>query len=198
MQDAVRGGDSAAVKKSIRDELVGRRTRLSGEEVLSLSARVARRFISTPEYSLSRKLALYASFRNEVLTGGVFEDAIKSGREVYYPRVVKSGPHLAFFRVDSEKELELGSYEILEPPAHASECPASDFDCVVVPGAAFDLRGARVGYGRGYYDKALKNVKKPIVAFAFDFQVVEGEIVTEAHDVSVSAIVTEKRVIRVS
>ena len=70
---------------------------------------------------------------------------------------------------------------------------AKKIDCVIVPGAAFDVHGKRLGLGGGYYDRFLKlaeNAKK--ISLAFDFQILEN-IPTEPHDLPVDFIITEKR-----
>ncbi len=73
--------------------------------------------------------------------------------------------------------------EVLEP------------DLMLVPMAAFDKRGHRIGYGAGYYDRAIarlvsKSRKPQIIGIAFDCQEV-GEVPDEAHDVLLDAILTE-------
>jgi 5-formyltetrahydrofolate cyclo-ligase len=70
-------------------------------------------------------------------------------------------------------------------------------DLVVVPGVAFDPQGNRLGWGAGYYDRLLAQVRAdaPIVALAFECQIVPA-IPPESHDVPVDVIVTEQRIIR--
>jgi 5-formyltetrahydrofolate cyclo-ligase len=68
---------------------------------------------------------------------------------------------------------------------------------VIVPGIAFDTSGARIGYGKGHYDRILKGFNRPIVAFAYELQITDEAIPTEAHDVRVTTIVTEKRIIEI-
>lgn len=139
-------------------------------------------------------IALYASFKNEVLTDEVLLDALERGKEVFYPKVIKGG--LGFVRVNGKDELEVGSYDIPEPRGKGFvEKPIVGL--VVVPGVAFDVVGNRLGYGKGYYDRmlALLAGSAQLVSLAFDFQVVEG-IPTQPHDMRVDWVITEKRVIR--
>ena len=71
-----------------------------------------------------------------------------------------------------------------------------DIDVVMVPGAGFDVRGNRLGYGFGYYDKLLSKSKRHIttIALAFEEQIVP-EVPNEKHDIKVDKIVTDRRVI---
>jgi len=189
----------SAIKERLRARLLEVRREMAFEDVYRLSLRVQKRFLKSPFYRNAGRLALYSSFSNEVLTDELFQKANEEGKEVYYPRVIKGGrSHLAFFRVAHLKELKPGSYEIPEPEEKETRVGASTFDLVVVPGVAFDLTGARVGFGKGYYDMALKGLNCPIVALAYDFQVVNELIPSEPHDVTVSAVVTEKRIVRTS
>jgi 5-formyltetrahydrofolate cyclo-ligase len=70
-------------------------------------------------------------------------------------------------------------------------------DLIVVPGIAFDVMGRRIGYGKGYYDRALHDLEGEgkLVGFCYDFQLVD-EIIGEPHDVTMDMIITDKRVVR--
>jgi 5-formyltetrahydrofolate cyclo-ligase len=72
-----------------------------------------------------------------------------------------------------------------------------ELDLVFVPGSAFDEEGGRCGYGGGFYDNYLPLTRPgtPWVALAFEAQLVPT-IDCEEHDLPVTAIVTERRVIR--
>jgi 5-formyltetrahydrofolate cyclo-ligase len=72
----------------------------------------------------------------------------------------------------------------------------NEIDIVIIPGAAFDYSGNRLGYGAGYYDILLSGRKRrmPVIALAYEEQIVDS-IPAEDHDVKVDMIVTDKRVI---
>ena len=94
-----------------------------------------------------------------------------------------------------------GIFGLLEPGLDCPEVAAQDIDLFMVPGLAFDQRGARVGYGGGYYDELAAYVRAhpdataaQFIGFAFDFQLVDtcpsGE-----WDVPLNSIVTDERVV---
>lgn len=183
-------------KAQLRAQMLETRRSLTFEEVYRRSALVQGCFLATGFYVRARRLALYASFRNEVLTDEVFQNAGTAGKDVLYPRVVKGAVRrVAFFKVGHLGELANGSYEIKEPETREVEVSLDALDLVVVPGLAFDMSGHRLGYGKGYYDIALSRVRCPVVALAYDFQVLDELLPCEPHDVKVSAIATETRVI---
>src|SRR4029079_12485020 len=93
--------------------------------------------------------------------------------------------------------LAVGMYKILEPKQELRSLPAkqlqaADLDLVMVPGVAFDRHGARMGHGKGYYDKLLQHARldAPLVALAFECQLFP-EIPTAVHDVFMDKIITE-------
>jgi 5-formyltetrahydrofolate cyclo-ligase len=74
-------------------------------------------------------------------------------------------------------------------------------DLFVVPVVAFDEDCSRLGYGKGFYDKLLSEVKSqkskvksPIIAIAYEEQVVKS-IPSELHDIKMDKIITDKRII---
>ncbi len=186
-------------KERLRTEVLEMRRSMAFEVVFALSGKVQKRFIESEFYVSAGSFSLYSSFQNEVLTDEIFQRAVKAGKKVAYPRVIRGGKrHLAFFRVRDLMDLAVGSYDIPEPGESETMAEPGAFDLVVVPGVAFDMKGGRLGYGKGYYDRALKGLNCPVVALAYEFQVLKEEIPVEPHDVGVTAIVTEKRVLRIS
>lgn len=189
----------AEKKKSLRRDILQQRLRLPFEEVFKLSSIIQKKFLELNELKDVRRLALYASFKNEVLADTILEYATSHGKEVFFPRVVRGKKGLIFLKVHGKKDLAPGSYEIEEPSHDRGEtAPVPSFDMIIVPGVAFDTNGNRLGYGKGYYDKALENAREGclIAALAFDFQILD-RIPAEAHDVKMAKIVTESRVLNI-
>ncbi|MFQ5465661.1 MAG: 5-formyltetrahydrofolate cyclo-ligase [Thermodesulfobacteriota bacterium] len=206
---------SSELKERLRGEFLARRASLAFEDVRRMSSRVAERLLSLPSYRSARRLALYSSFRGEVLTDEIFQHALSSKREVYFPKVSEAARALVFCRVTGPEDLGPGSYNIAEPAGIHDAAAPGELDLIVVPGVAFDLTGARLGYGKGYYDASLRAAPAPgpgraggtaggekaagtppgpVVALAYEFQVYGGTIPVEDHDVRVDTLVTEKRV----
>jgi len=188
----------SAKKELLRKRLLEMRRSMAFETVYQMSLRAQKRFLATPFFRDAEKISLYCSFQNEVLTDEVFERARALGKEVFYPRVVASGKgrKLEFFPVGCLKELSPGAYEIPEPTNGLEAVSPEELDLIVMPGVAFDVRGSRLGFGKGYYDMALQGAGARKVALAYEFQVLNEEIPVEPHDVTVSAIVTERRVLK--
>jgi len=93
-----------------------------------------------------------------------------------------------------EIDFQLGSFGVREPAEEDFNFVSPDqIDLVVVPGLAFDRRGGRIGYGKGYFDRLLSRLgsQVPRIALAFDFQVL-GAVPQDENDIRVDAIITEK------
>ncbi len=117
---------------------------------------------------------------------------VARGITVVLPRVVP-GPRepLHFHRTDGDDALVNGPMGLLEPPSDAPEVPLSLIDLFIVPGLAFDARGARIGYGRGHFDATLAAASGALrVAYAFELQIVPA-VPESAGDERVDVIVTE-------
>ena len=76
--------------------------------------------------------------------------------------------------------------------AYSKPVAAAEIDAILVPAAAFDRRGHRIGYGGGYYDRFLPRATRAVkIGVAFAVQIVEA-LPEEGHDRAVDAICTEK------
>jgi 5-formyltetrahydrofolate cyclo-ligase len=136
----------------------------------------------------------FASFRTEVETGAMIRRVLSSGKRVVLPKV--QGKELALYEIhDFDHDVVPGAWGIPEPKA-AKPARLEDIDLMIMPGAAFDASGNRVGYGAGFYDKLLPAFKNMTIALAFEAQIVQA-VPSDPHDVPVNKIVTEKRIIEV-
>ena len=102
--------------------------------------------------------------------------------------------------LENMDELSVGMYKILEPRVELRSLAEKrvqppELDLVMTPGVAFDRTGARMGHGKGYYDKLLQHapLDAPLVALAFECQLFP-EIPTAAHDIFMGRIITERAI----
>lgn len=164
-----------------------------------LSRRIVGAFMSLPEYAEADTVMFYIDVRSEVRTRNDLELALQSGKTIVVPWCNEAG-ELELFRLASMDELELGMYRILEPKIELRGLPekqvdVQELDLIMVPGVAFDRRGARMGHGKGYYDKLLQHARlnTPLVALAFECQLFE-EIPVADHDIFMDRLITEDHV----
>jgi 5-formyltetrahydrofolate cyclo-ligase len=184
-------------KGAARSCALAARDALPPAERERLAAAVYDRVMQLPELVAAGTVMLFASFRTELDTTPIAEWVLHAGKRLCLPRVL--GPRaMAAFRVtDLASDLVPGKWDIPEPREGLPEVPPEQMDIVFVPGSAFDEQGRRCGYGGGFYDTYLPRTRAgtPWVALAFEAQLVCG-IDCEPHDLSVTTVVTEQRVIR--
>jgi 5-formyltetrahydrofolate cyclo-ligase len=181
-------------KQKLRQLILAKRRALAASDVRVASLAIQQAFIESPEFAKAKVLALYAPVHNEVDTAGVLAAALAAQKKVLYPVVF--GDSLLFRRVLTPDQLRKGAFGILEPAALCDAHDPCEADLIVLPGVAFDAMGRRIGYGKGYYDRALHPLegKGKLIGFCYDFQVVD-DIAGEPHDVKMDLLITEKRVV---
>lgn len=106
-----------------------------------------------------------------------------------FPRVV--GKNLVFHRVrDFKRDLKKGAYGILEPKSRLGKVEIAEVDAFLCPGLGFDLRGGRIGRGKGYYDRMLGSARPEAMKLGvcFGYQLVH-EVVMEEHDVRMNGVI---------
>jgi 5-formyltetrahydrofolate cyclo-ligase len=175
--------------------MLARRRALADTETRPAGLLAQQALIATREFAEARVIGLYAPVHNEVETAEVMWAALASAKIVLFPVVCPEG--LEFRQIDDPDMLRKGAFSIPEPDVACPIHSPGEADIIVIPGVAFDLSGRRIGYGKGYYDRALHQLegKGRLVGLCYDFQIV-GEIPGEPHDVRMDMIITERRVIR--
>ena len=116
------------------------------------------------------------------------------GAKLALPAVLSRGKSLAFRAWSPDDRLMLGPLGILEPSPAAQELIP---DIILVPLAAFDREGHRIGYGAGHYDFTLAHLRKvkAITAAGTAFSLQEIKAVPALpHDVALDYVLTEKKV----
>ncbi len=185
-------------KKELRKRVQELRDSIDPEQRSILSARVAENLWSVPEFTAAESILFFISFRSEVDTIPMIRRALAEDRVVCVPSTDCGSKAMTASRIfDLDGDLKLGNYDILEPRADCLRpVPAEKIDVVLMPGVAFDLRGGRLGYGGGYYDRFLQKCGPDcaLIALAFEVQVIE-HVPCADHDTRIHRIVTESRVI---
>ena len=98
---------------------------------------------------------------------------------------------MKFYQITSYDDLEAGYFGILEPKEECKEVNVSENSIVIMPGVAFDRKGNRIGYGKGYYDKYFSRYPEVYkIAIAFSMQIVD-EIPADEFDIKANCVVTD-------
>lgn len=164
---------------------------MSREEVSKKSKVIISRLITLPVFQEAKHVAMYLSTQNEVETLSLLSHCLGLGKEVSVPVVLDGhGMILAAAKTDDwERDYAKNRYHILEPKERVEISPTAP-DLILVPGAAFDKKGFRIGYGGGYYDRLLPKTRGFSLGLCYDFQLFPG-LPHEAHDVPLRGVLSE-------
>ncbi len=187
-------------KQKIRQAFLKKRDMLPVDIKKEKDDLIKKHIIKQPEFIKAKTVLFYASFRSEVDTKKIMDISLKTGKTVILPKVENKEKVLKLYEIKGINELSPGYMQIMEPKASEERLKSlADIDLILIPGAAFDLQGNRLGYGAGFYDKLLSGMKKRIliIAPAYEEQVAE-KIAAEPHDIKVDRIITDKRIINCS
>jgi 5-formyltetrahydrofolate cyclo-ligase len=182
------------VKAELRKRMRGVRKTAPIEACTERSAKIVAALEAHPALASARRVALFWPMieRHEVDLRSL--DGILRGRgiEVAYPAIDPDTGEMSFRLVADVRALAEAGYGFAEPPVDAPR--ATVLDAIVVPALAVDPTGHRIGYGAGYYDRALPGFVPPAVAIAvvYDWQLV-AEVPVTPGDVPVGFVVTDLR-----
>lgn len=185
-------------KRTLRDAVLAAREALDPQWRVQASRAIAARIVAMEAFNRANVLLVTLPFRSEWDSTLVVSQALADGKMVAAPRVDALQRMLRAYRIgDLDADVECGYRGIPEPRASCAEVALDRVDWVLVPGVAFDARGARLGYGGGYYDRLLPLVSAnaPRIAGAFDMQIVDA-VPTAPHDIHVDFVLTEQRILQ--
>jgi len=180
------------VKERIRKEISETLNNQAGKEAVRKSAFIKKKLFSLPEFKKAKLVMFYASKQNEVDTGEMIDEALRTGKRVALPRCVGQKTFIAKEISNRHTDLEKGAYGIYEPRKKAPDVDIKEIGLVVVPGVAFDIKNRRLGRGKGYYDRFLKKLPpgRTTIGLAFSFQMVKN-LPKDSHDIPVSKVITD-------
>jgi len=160
----------------------------------NLDSIIAEKFMNLPFTALADCVLLYASFGSEIDTWKIAELLWKKSVPTAFPRCGKNG-EMTFHTVSSPDELKEGSYGIREPDPILPQPEITRNTVCLVPGLAFTLKGERLGYGGGYYDRFLSRFPQTVrVSLAYEELIAES-LPVMPYDQKTGYIVTQERTV---
>lgn len=189
-------------KAQIRAEQKLLRNQLSLEDQILLSKEVREQLFQSEAYARCSNIFSFVSFGSEIDTHEIICNALTDKKTIYVPRV--QGKQIEFYRLLDFKLLLQSKYGILEPtmdsnllydPVGSNLHNNKYHNLMLLPGLSFDVKGNRIGYGAGYYDKFLSLHQDNYfykIAIGYDFQVLD-ELPAEKYDRRANMIITPSR-----
>jgi len=180
----------APPKDELRAAALARRDALDAEQRAGAAVAIAARMLPL-DITSSTVVAGYAPIRSEIDPVPLMQSLARHGAALAMPAISRPDAALAFRAWKQGETLVPGAFGISEPSATAAEVVP---DIVLVPLAAFDRAGHRIGYGAGYYDRTLEALRrhKTLVAIGLAFTVQEiPQVPALPHDVRLDYVLTE-------
>ena len=143
-------------------------------------------------YRNAESIGVYYSIGSEVQTHDLIQEFFNHGKEFALPRVEKND--IIFKKITTLKDLELGSFGVLEPKEKCET--VKNLDVILVPSIALTREGYRLGYGFGFYDRYLHGKKSKKIGLSYAKNVLRT-FPHDNHDVRMDSLVTEDEVIYV-
>lgn len=175
-------------KENIRRYVKAHKSLLDEHEKINAARRVFGVLENSAAFVMAKNILMYHSLPDELSTHE-FLDRWCNRKNFFLPRV--NGVDLDILPYNPAN-MTIGAFQIEEPTGD-DIYSMDDIELVVVPGVAFDSKGNRVGRGKGYYDRLLRDTAATRIGVAYDFQLVD-EIETEPHDVGVDVVITSRAV----
>ncbi|MCP2637679.1 5-formyltetrahydrofolate cyclo-ligase [Microbacterium sp. HD4P20] len=191
MPDAI-----ADAKRALRAEMRERRQLLS-EQAREEAAHGIRAQLDALVADLGvRSMSCFLSTTTEPDTRAFVTDAAARGIRILLP-VTRTDGLLDWAVATADGDIAEGMYGLPEPVGELlGPIAVNDVDLLVIPAAAVDSTGMRLGWGRGFYDKTLGSMEHcpPVYAVVYDSEVID-QVPRDVHDQPVTGIVTPTRTI---
>lgn len=188
--------DPVNEKRALRAELRERRRTRPAHQVDTASAGFTENLIALATETGARTISAYLNNSFEPDMRPFIDWALADGRRVLLP-IARTDGLLDWAEGDGESETE-GLYGLPEPTGGIlGPIAINDADLIIIPASAVDVRGTRMGWGRGYFDRTLGSMEKcpPVFAVVFDDEILD-EVPREVHDAPVDGAVTPTRILR--
>ncbi|WP_442785989.1 5-formyltetrahydrofolate cyclo-ligase [Methylobacterium sp. C25] len=180
---------SPSEKARLRAEVLARRDALDLDARKAGSRTVAETVVSIPGLAEAELVGGFWPIRSEIDPRPIIEKLFARGQRVALPKVTPDG--LVFREWRAGEALVRGGFGLSEP---RDDLPEVFPTALIVPLAAFDRTGNRIGYGKGYYDRAIERLsgRGALLTIGIAYSVQEvAHVPAEAHDRPLDHLVTE-------
>ncbi|MEN0022502.1 MAG: 5-formyltetrahydrofolate cyclo-ligase [Microbacterium sp.] len=186
-------------KRALRAELRERRQLLSDAQRESAASAIAERLDELIAELGAASISCFLSTTAEPGTRDFVKAAVRRGIRVLLP-VTRADGLLDWAVASDDDEISEGLYGLPEPTGEVlGPIAVNDVDLMIIPAAAVDRTGMRMGWGRGYFDKTIGSMEKcpPVYAVIYDSEVLDS-LPSEVHDQPVNGVVTPTQTLLLS
>ena len=185
-------------KQTLRQKYLQKRKNLSSRQRETLSLEICDKFFRLPNITDYCVFHIYLPIirHGEINTFPIIDRLRESGKTIVVPKMNQGEPGMDTCLIHPGSTLKANGYGVPEP-ADCRQFPAGDIEVVILPLLAYDEEGYRLGYGKGYYDRFLSKLPKPVfkVGLSF-FDPIPEKIPRNPWDISMDGCVTPEKIIR--
>lgn len=158
-----------ATKKAVREEIIAALSAMPDDVRHFQAGTLYERLFESEEWNHSQTVAITLSTGFELDTQPIIEAAKQARKEVVIPKTFNTDRSMIFLPLTDETVMKESNFGIMEPE-NGTAVPKDQIDLIVVPGLGFTKKGARLGFGGGYYDRFLADYQGRTVTLAFEAQ----------------------------
>ncbi|WP_102194252.1 5-formyltetrahydrofolate cyclo-ligase [Microbacterium aurantiacum] len=191
--------DVEHAKRALRADLRERRQLLSDAQREAAASAIGERLDALVDAHDARAISCFLSTTNEPGTRDFVARAVRRGIRVLLP-VTRADGLLDWAVATDEGEIAEGLFGLPEPSGEVlGPIAVNDVDLMIIPAAAVDRTGMRLGWGRGYFDKTIGSMEKcpPVYAVIYDSEILDS-LPREVHDQPVTGVVTPSQTLNLS
>jgi 5-formyltetrahydrofolate cyclo-ligase len=191
--------DVEHAKRALRAELRERRQLLSDAQREAAASAIGERLDALIDSLGARSVSCFLSTTTEPGTRDFVRRAVRRGIRVLLP-VTRADGLLDWAVSNDTDEVSEGRHGLPEPTGEVlGPIAVNDVDLMIIPAAAVDTSGMRLGWGRGYFDKTIGSMERcpPVYAVIYDSEVLDS-LPREVHDQPVTGVVTPTRTLLLS
>jgi 5-formyltetrahydrofolate cyclo-ligase len=156
-------------KTTLRQKYKAQRKQLSEEKLEEMSLAIANKVLQLPIWERTYfHVFLPITEQNEVNTEFILHALAGKDREIIVSKADFETRTMTHFLLTDNTKIKKNEYNIPEP-VDGIEVPSHKIDIVFVPLLAYDKKGNRVGYGKGFYDKFLAECKPDVIKIGLSF-----------------------------
>lgn len=163
------------------------------KEVLKKSRIIQNVFLKSEIYRNAECVMLYYPLGNEVDTMVILQSLFDDKKTAVFPVTEEKTNEITPVIVNEKTDFSKGAYSVFEPSG-GRIITKEKIDVIIVPGICFSKNGARIGFGKGCYDRFLDGTNAVKIGFCYDVQI-SCEGFGDKFDVEVDYLITESGMI---
>ncbi len=184
-----------SVKAELRKQLKAERKAVANKA--ETDRKISDNLLSFELYKKAKTVLFYAPLDDEINIDSCIEQALFDGKKVALPVCTDKYGNMKFYCINSFFDIKTGFFGVREPDTDiCREIEDFSSSICIVPAIAYDKKGFRLGYGRGYYDRFLKNYTSHSVGLCYN-KLIKDELPIGEYDIPVDYIICENGIITV-